>query len=831
MSSSETEAQTLVSLAGSRDIPRVLRLVSELCKTLSSQLTDGKARLVHPSQVRLVSSATGDESVGELSAITLAGPDAAKDPSVDLAAAYVAPEVFAGKPEAVASTVYHVAAVAYHLLTGQPPFAGSSPAAIRIKVLLERPENPRSIRPELSAELAQVLLQSLDKKPASRPRSLDELTAQLMHAEQHAAQVVPSAAGVENIVGSVPGAPAQAAALAEGSPRPASPTQASKSKSAVAALLVAVMVMLASASLLLLRGGDKHEPLASAPALLQPGAPPPIRMDSGRIGKASEEAKSTVEVQPSHEREKSSSQIERKSKSDAQTRRTLRSAGETAAVQQGEAGPSPGAASDRFVKGSPTPKAGAPGAAVGPGAAPRPSPPFVGHKQVPAEAKRKKKVPAKTSPSRPSTGKQQSVRGAVPQIGKDNGHTKVTESSKQKSQRAEPSAESAQQASNQAPQFVPSSASGASGEVVTEETPQQPAPHTDKKKLFLGIVLLVIALGAALGACLLLWVIRRDRLLALQTAKTQRAGSEADTFLTTKAEETKSSKGEIDPFTVGQYTCYARLGEGGMGMVYKARHTELGREAAVKVLSPSAMVAPDAIELFQREAKLSSQINHPNSVFIYDHGNVSGALFYLVMEFIDGQSLDEIISPKGKAPRPLPIARVLTMTRQICSVLDTAHSQGIVHRDLKPHNVMVTKKEGQPDFVKVVDFGIARSLDAAPGRHTAAGAVIGTPAYMSPEQAAGDPTIDTRSDIFSLAVMVFHMLSGKIPFADKAKTPIEQLVQRATMTEPLGRGTLRAQGNITRELEAVLLRALDPDRNRRPQTAGEFYQELARAAA
>jgi serine/threonine-protein kinase len=118
---------------------------------------------------------------------------------------------------------------------------------------------------------------------------------------------------------------------------------------------------------------------------------------------------------------------------------------------------------------------------------------------------------------------------------------------------------------------------------------------------------------------------------------------------------------------------------------------------------------------------------------------------------------------------------------------------------------MVTTKEGQSDFVKVVDFGIARSMDAAPGRQTAAGAVIGTPAYMSPEQAAGDPTIDTRSDIFSLAVMVFHMLSGKIPFADKA--------------------------NITRELEAVLLRALDPDRNRRPQTAGEFYQELARAAA
>lgn len=149
----------------------------------------------------------------------------------------------------------------------------------------------------------------------------------------------------------------------------------------------------------------------------------------------------------------------------------------------------------------------------------------------------------------------------------------------------------------------------------------------------------------------------------------------------------------------------------------------------------------------------------------------------------------------------------------------------------QPHNVMVVNRGDRRDFVKVVDFGIARSMDAAPGRHTASGAVIGTPAYMSPEQAAGDPTIDTRSDIFSLAVMVFHMLSGKIPFADKAKTPIEQLVQRATMREPIGRGTLRAQGNITPEIEAALLHALDPDRSRRPQTAGDFYRALEKAAA
>jgi serine/threonine protein kinase len=132
-----------------------------------------------------------------------------------------------------------------------------------------------------------------------------------------------------------------------------------------------------------------------------------------------------------------------------------------------------------------------------------------------------------------------------------------------------------------------------------------------------------------------------------------------------------------------------------MGMVYKARHTQLDREAAVKVLSPSAMIAPDAIDLFQREARLASQINHPNSVFIYDYGNVSGALFYLVMEFIDGQSLDEIISPKGKPPRPLTIPRVLTLTRQICDVLDTAHSQGIVHRDIKPALVPSRNENGK----------------------------------------------------------------------------------------------------------------------------------------
>lgn len=857
MSSSEPAAQTLDTLT-TQDVARTVRIIGALCHTLEPTLSDGKARLVHPSHAQLVRTDAGEESQGAITPLLLSGADAAKDPALDVVAAYVAPEVFAGKAEAVASTVYHVAALAYQLLTGQAPFEGSSPAAIRIKVLLERPQQPHLIRKDLSPALSDVLLAALDKKPDARPKSLRALADALAQAAAE-----PSRTRIGNAASGAVGlrrGPAQADVLAAAPMAATSPpAQRVKRPVTVLALFAVVAVLVTSGALLLAPSHEDAPPAlsmrrsAEAPGAAMPPPPAPVpapateavtdtrdndkkvAADEERSAPAKTTSSETTSSKPVPAKDKP--HVVRKNK--AVPARSVRADDEFAEADEK---PAPRPAPPRAAP-SPAPPGAAPSPAP-PGAAPSPTRsmsrasddlsseevarPSVG--QSPAAKERVatgKKTVAK--PKRVATGTTKSkggkANGARVEGGESTG-TRAVEAEPVLVNKPKPDA-SAVAAGGE-----PASGGGEVLPVPAASAERASAPASPRRsKRAAGVALLVIALAAALGASVLLWIIRRDQRLALQAATTQRAGSEADTSPSGKQQEPASVKGAIDPFVVGQYTCYERLGEGGMGMVYKARHTELGKEAAVKVLSPSAMVAPDAIELFEREAKLSSQINHPNSVFIFDHGNVGGALFYLVMEFIDGQSLDEIISPKGKSPRPLPVDRVLHMTKQICSVLDTAHAQGIVHRDLKPHNVMVVNRGDRRDFVKVVDFGIARSMDAAPGRHTASGAVIGTPAYMSPEQAAGDPTIDTRSDIFSLAVMVFHMLSGKIPFADKAKTPIEQLVQRATMREPIGRGTLRAQGNITKEIEAALLHALDPDRSRRPQTAGDFYRALEKAAA
>ena len=662
MSSSETGAQTLASLAGSRDVARVLRLVSALCQQLSSQIADGKARLLHPSQVALLTSATGEDTLGEIQSLALSGAEAAKDPGVDLAAAYAAPEVFAGKPSAVPSTVYHVAALTYHLLTGQAPFVGSSAAAIRIKVLLEKPPSPRSVRPELSTQLEQVLLQALDKKPEARPSSLADLASQLTQAEQASGPV--SAADPMAMAGAPPMAASRAAAP---------PTR--QGKSAIAALLLLVVVLLLGGSaLMLLRTSDEAAapaaPLArSAPAPAAPGALAP---DAPAPGAPAQPQSRVAPAEPKEAEKKERRSPDRDDE-----------AAPTAAKPRNEP-----AKSKRVAVSLPRPSGGhGAGAPPPPGAAPsapapppsRPSamqggvPPGAGMALPASESS----VPAEP-PSVPSQGGA-GKRGAVATKQKK----KKSAPSPKKDSKQAPSPTDPLRGLSEPPVPAPSAQPAPQVEPASPVPVLSPPPQSKgRNKAVLGMVLLGIALLAAIGASLLLWVIRRDRLLALQRAKTQRTSSEADTVPTSKAEEPRSSRGAIDPFTVGQYTCFERLGEGGMGMVYKARHTNLDREAAVKVLSPSAMVAPDAIELFQREARLASQINHPNSVFIYDYGNVSDALFYLVMEFIDGQSLDEIISPKGKPPRPLPIPRVITLTRQVCAVLDVAHAQGIVHRGL-----------------------------------------------------------------------------------------------------------------------------------------------------
>ncbi|MBL8150309.1 MAG: protein kinase [Blastocatellia bacterium] len=289
----------------------------------------------------------------------------------------------------------------------------------------------------------------------------------------------------------------------------------------------------------------------------------------------------------------------------------------------------------------------------------------------------------------------------------------------------------------------------------------------------------------------------------------------------------------MPPITIGQYSCFAKLGEGGMGMVYKARHIHLERLSAVKVLLPQTALNPDAIKLFRREAKMASSINHPNSVTIYDYGELGTKLFYLAMEYIEGKTLADLVHPKGSSTQPFSQRRAINITLQICDALDAAHQAGIVHRDLKPQNVMVSSRPNRPELVKVLDFGIARSLKIK-GEETLKGIVVGTPAYMSPEQAAGDPDLEPSSDIFSLGLVIYQMLTGSLPFNINGLTPLQQVLQRAAMLTPvkpihLSHPSLKIHPSVS---EAIS-RALEPDKNRRIQTVAEFmkYLEAALEAA
>ncbi len=286
----------------------------------------------------------------------------------------------------------------------------------------------------------------------------------------------------------------------------------------------------------------------------------------------------------------------------------------------------------------------------------------------------------------------------------------------------------------------------------------------------------------------------------------------------------------IEPFKIAQYECFARLGEGGMGLVYKARDVDLQRLAAVKVLLPKTKNLDEAARLFRREAQLASSINHPNIVTIYSCGETNVKLLYMAMEFIEGRSLADILKAKGATAQPLPLPKVLHITRSIADALDAAHEHGIVHRDLKPQNVMICPRLNRPDIVKVVDFGIARSLVNQNTHETLSGSIVGTPMYMSPEQARGELDIDERSDVFSLAIMVYQMLSGKLPFAGEEKSTLQVLSRRAHLQDaPPPLRMIRADLNLPEALDSVLQRALEPDRNRRTRSAMQFSEQFEQA--
>ncbi len=261
---------------------------------------------------------------------------------------------------------------------------------------------------------------------------------------------------------------------------------------------------------------------------------------------------------------------------------------------------------------------------------------------------------------------------------------------------------------------------------------------------------------------------------------------------------------------LSHYRVEAKLGQGGMGTVYRAYDTRLRRPVALKVLSPEHLVDPDNKQRLMREARAASALNHPNIVGIYEVGSDNG-VDYIAMEFVEGRILQELIPDKG-----LPIPKALDCAAQIAAGLAKAHSSGVIHRDLKPGNVMVTSD----GLVKLLDFGLARRVRLEPGQETTLtveGEIAGTPAYMSPEQAEGKP-LDSRSDVFSFGLVLYQMLTGRQAFSGDSTASVLAAVLRE---EPPPFGT-----NIPRDLEKIVRRCLRKDPTRRFQHIDDVRVEL-----
>ncbi|MEO7731744.1 MAG: serine/threonine-protein kinase, partial [Kofleriaceae bacterium] len=273
----------------------------------------------------------------------------------------------------------------------------------------------------------------------------------------------------------------------------------------------------------------------------------------------------------------------------------------------------------------------------------------------------------------------------------------------------------------------------------------------------------------------------------------------------------------------GRYFVEKKIGEGGMGVVFSARHAVIERPLAIKVLKREAMRDTATIRRFVQEAKAASRIGHPNIVDVTDFGTTPDGMTYSVMEFVPGQTLGAAL----RAGAPFAPARAMRITAQIARALAAAHDKGIVHRDLKPENVFLLDRDGRPDFVKIVDFGIAKVTPPAgktnEPRLTRAGSVFGTPEYMAPEQAAGRSDTDGRVDIYALGVILYEMLTGRVPH--RGESTVRTLAMQ--MLDPIDPPRkARPDLDISTELEAVVMRALAKKREQRFQTMADLVAAL-----
>jgi serine/threonine-protein kinase len=268
----------------------------------------------------------------------------------------------------------------------------------------------------------------------------------------------------------------------------------------------------------------------------------------------------------------------------------------------------------------------------------------------------------------------------------------------------------------------------------------------------------------------------------------------------------------------GRYRLRRLCGRGGMGWVYEAEHEAIGRTVALKILHPQYSRSQDIAERFRREARAASMIGHPHIAEVFDFGTTGDGCLYIAMEFLEGQDLGQLLEDEGL----LPIARALNITAQVCWALDAAHAARVVHRDLKPENVFLINKPDNPDFVKVLDFGIAKYVEEQPAatRLTRPNIALGTPEYMAPEQVSG--RVEPRSDIYALGAILFEMLVGAPPFEGENYL---EVFRRKALEDPPAPSTWREE--IPPEVDRIVLSALSRDPAGRPLSMTAMADEIA----
>ncbi|MGO8786686.1 MAG: protein kinase domain-containing protein [Terriglobia bacterium] len=281
----------------------------------------------------------------------------------------------------------------------------------------------------------------------------------------------------------------------------------------------------------------------------------------------------------------------------------------------------------------------------------------------------------------------------------------------------------------------------------------------------------------------------------------------------------ETSLWQIGTVVRGKYRIKARLGEGGMATVYKAHHELLDEMRALKVIKPELARDPEFMGRFKNEAIMARKLNHPNAVRVDDLDIAEDGLPFIAMELVVGDTLKTLLQRTG----PLPVSLVLDVAGHVCDALDAAHKLGLIHRDIKPENIVLVAQREGPPIAKILDFGISRLRQETTGVKglTQTGMVIGTPEYMSPEQAIGKrgDELDGRSDLYSLGIVMYRMLTGELPFV--VETTVEMILQHLR-TPPIPPHLLKSELAIPENVSSIVMKALEKDPNKRYATGAEM---------